>query len=281
MLRHRLLQANPNDGGGAGAGAGAAAGAPAAGASNADWFPAEHKDYVANKGWKNPADVLTSAINLEKLIGADKAGRTVVLPKDDKDAEGIKAFRAKLGVPEKPEEYELPLAEGDKGEFAKTVAGWFHAQGVPKSAAQAIAKQWNEHIGGIVKAEQDAAKIESEKQLGTLKGEWGGDFEKNSEFARRFLRASGWDDAKVALYEQTFGTAAMLKDFHAFGSKFQESPLAGGQGGGGSFTISKQAAQTKLEEIRKARMAGTITDQEWKASKEAEFAKLSEIVAGA
>jgi hypothetical protein len=277
MLNHRLQQANP-DAGGAGTGDGKT---PAGGASNADWFPPEHKDYVANKGWKSPADVLTSAINLEKLVGADKAGRTVVMPKDDKDAEGIKAFRAKLGVPEKPEGYELPLTEGDKGEFAKQVSAWFHEQGVPKAAAQAIAGKWNEYFGGMIKAEEDAAKAESEKQLATLKSEWGGDFDKNSEFARRFLRAIGWDDPKVGAYERAFGTASMLKDFHAFGAKFQEAPLAGGGGGTPSFTMSKQAAQTKLEEIRRARMAGTISDQEWRASKEAEFAKLSEIVAAA
>lgn len=279
MLKHRLQQTNPSDGAAGGGGADPAKGA----AANAgEWYPAEHKDYVTNKGWKNPGDVLTSAINLEKLIGADKAGRTLVMPKDDKDAEGIKAFRTKLGVPEKAEGYELPLTEGDKGEFAKVVSTWFHEQGVPKTAAQSIAGKWNEHIGALVKASEDAEKAESERQLGTLKSEWGGDFDKHAEFARRFVRAAGWDDAKVAAYEKAFGTAAMLKDFHTFGSKFQESPIAGSAGGSGaSFTMSKQAAQSKLEEIRKGRMAGTISDAEWKASKEAEFAMLSERVASA
>jgi hypothetical protein len=274
MRRYPTQQANPNDGGGGGGGA-----PSGSAANNATWFPEEHKAFVENKGWKGPGDALTSFINLEKLFGADKAGRTVVLPKDDKDAEGIKSFRAKLGVPETPDAYELPLPEGDKGEFAKTAASWFHAQGVPKTAAQAIAKQWNDHIAGLVKAEQEAAQAESEGQLAKLKSEWGGDFDKNTEFAKRFLRASGWDDAKVALYEQTFGTAQMLKDFHTFGSKFQEKPLAGGEGGGGSFTMTKQVAQAKLDEIRTARLAGTITDVQWKNGKQAEFEQLAQIVA--
>lgn len=274
MLKHRLQQANPDGGTGGGANPG---GQPAA---NAEWFPAEHKDFVANKGWKSPADVITSAINLEKLIGADKAGRTVILPKDEKDADGIKAFRAKLGVPEKPEDYKLPFPEGDDGAFAKTASQWFHEAGVPREAAAKIATAWNGFFQDMLKRDADAATAESESQLTKLKGEWGGEFEKNSEYARRFLRTAGWDDAKVKLYEQTFGTAAMLKDFHTFGAKFQESPLAGGGGGGGgSFSMTKQAAQSKLDEIRTARMNGTITDQQWKNGKEAEFAQLAEIVA--
>jgi hypothetical protein len=268
------MQANPDGGAG---------GDPAKGgqAANTDWFPVEHKDFVTNKGWKGAGDAITSFVNLEKLIGADKAGRTVILPKDEKDADGIKAFRTRMGVPDSADGYELPLPEGDKGEFAKIAAKWFHGQGVPKAAAQSIAKQWNEHIAALVKADQDAAVAESDRQLATLKTEWGGDFEKNSEFARRFLRAAGWDDAKVALYEQTFGTSSMLKDFHAFGSKFQEKSLAGGDGGGGggSFTMTKAAAQARLDEIRSARIAGTITDAQWKNGKQKEFEDLSQFVA--
>lgn len=228
----------------------------------APWFADDQKDYVTNKGWKAPADAVTSAINLEKLMGADKAGRTVVMPKDDKDVEGLKAFRAKMGVPESADKYELPFPDGESGDFAKTAASWFHKQGVPKAAAQEIAKEWNTFFEGMLKEDSTKLQAESQKQLDTLKTEWGNDFDKNSEFARRFLRASGWDDAKVKKYEDTFGTAAMLKDFHGWGSKTGEHDFAGG-GGGGSFSLSPQAAKEKLGDLRQQRIEGKITQKDY------------------
>ena len=64
------------------------------------WFAgfqnAEAKTFVESKGFKDPESLVTSYANMEKLLGADRAGRTVVLPKDANDAEGLKAFRAKM-----------------------------------------------------------------------------------------------------------------------------------------------------------------------------------------
>lgn len=255
---------------------------PPADAPQPAWFGDEHKSFVETKGWKAPGDAITSFQNLEKLFGADKAGRTVVLPKDDKDIEGVKAFHAKIGVPESADKYELPVPEGDKGEFAKTAAEWMFKAGVPKAAAQAVAANWNQFITEAVKADQAAAVAASEQELSQLKTAWAGDFDKNSEYARRFLTASGWDKAKVDLYEQTFGTAQMLKDFHSFGSKFQEGGFAGSGGGQDpSFGMSKASAQQKLEEIRNDRAMGKINEAMWRGGKQAEFERLSQIVAAA
>lgn len=254
-LFHRLLDQSNPDGGAGGGGA-------------APWFGEAHKGFVESKGWKTPDDAITSYANLEKLIGADRAGRTIVMPKDDKDVEGLKAFRAKLGVPEKDEEYQLPFPEGDSGEFSKVAAKWFHAHGVPKSAAQAIAKEWNGYFEQMMKAEGDRLKNESETQLNALKGEWGQDFDKRAELARRFLRASGWDDAKVQRYEQAFGTASMLKDFYGWGSKTGEHESAEGERGGGGFGMTPASAREKLEELRQQRIAGSISDKDFHAQME-------------
>lgn len=264
-LKHRLQMAD-GDGGGNGA-------APPA------WFGDANKDFVTGKGWKTGDEAITSYRNLETLVGAEKAGRTVVLPKDDKDADGIKAYHAKIGVPEAADKYELPLPEGDDGTFAKVAGGWFHQHGVPKLAAQGIAKAWNDHIGALVKADQDKATATSEMQLTQLKTEWGAEFEQKSEHARRFMRAFGWDEAKVNLYEQTFGTAAMLKDFHGIGSKIAEPGFAG-DGSKGGNGVDKVAAQNKLNEMRIARSENKITDAEWFNGKQAEYENLARIVHG-
>src|SRR5262245_744719 len=72
------------------------------------WHGDGLKDYVGTKGWKTADDVISGYQNLEKLPGLQAAGRTIVLPKDDADVDGIKAFRAKLGVPEKVDGYTVP-----------------------------------------------------------------------------------------------------------------------------------------------------------------------------
>jgi hypothetical protein len=258
-------------------------GTPPGGAANEPWFPKERADYVTNKGWKNPGELLESYTNLETLLGAEKAGRTLVMPKDDKDLEGHKAFRAKLGVPESADKYEIPVPENDSGEFLKVAAGWFHELGIPKAAAQGLAGKWNEYWAGAAKQLDEQMVAESNKQMDALKMEWGGEFDKKSAFARDFLKHSGWSDDKVTQYEKTFGTGAMLKDFYAWGSKVQEPGFAGAanQGsGGGGVTITKDVAKAKYTEIQANRMSGAITDKEWQSTKKAEFEMYAAVLFG-
>jgi len=244
--------------------AAAAAASAAASAANTPWYKAEAKDYVSNKGWKSPDEVIGSYQSLESLYGADKAGRTVILPKDDKDLEGIKTFRAKLGVPESADKYELPVPQGQGGgDMVKEASAWFHEAGIPKSAAQKITERWNAHIEKLVKDNELAAQVESRAQLEKLQQEWGQEFEVKSEYARRFLKAAGWDDAKMALYESTFGTATMLKDFFQWGSKVGEPGFASGQQQ--SFAPNKSQIQAKIKELRDQRIANQITDKEFHA----------------
>src|SRR3972149_3189707 len=96
-------------GGAQGAGAQAVAGA-GEGAKAPDFLsglPENTRDYVTNKGWKSPTDLLTSYQKLESQLGVDK----IALPKEG-DAESEKAWRAKLGVPDAADKYELKLPEG-------------------------------------------------------------------------------------------------------------------------------------------------------------------------
>ena len=247
----------PDDDKGGGGGGGDDKGAPPA-----PWFGDANKEFVANKGWKSGDDAIGSVKSLETLLGADRAGRTVVLPKDDKDVEGIKAYNSKIGVPESADKYELPVPDGDSGEFAKQAASWLHAAGVPKAAGQKLAGQWNEFVKKSIADGQAAIKTEMDKQLGDLKGEWGEKFDANAEVARRFMTASGWSEAKVKLYEETFGTADMLKTFNGLGAKMGEhSFVKGADSGGGALNPAQ--AKEKLDELRAKRVDGKISERDY------------------
>jgi hypothetical protein len=227
----------------------------------ANWFGDSNKDYVANKGFKSGDDAITSLRNLETLLGAEKAGRTIVLPKDEKDAEGIKAYREKLGVPATAEGYELPVKEGDNGNFAKSASAWLHAAGIPKAAGQALAKHWNDFHDQALASAKAALDTQSQQQLDGLKAEWGDKFDQNSEQARRFMKAAGFGEDEVKLYEETFGTANMLKRWASIGEKLGEAGFAGGGGGGGNSTAAQ--AREQLETLRAGRIAGTVSEEEW------------------
>lgn len=250
---------NANSGGGGGGGGGE----PwyAAGVKNPDV-----KTWLDGKKYADLETLASSAFSSERLIGADKAGRTVLLPKDDNDAEGIKALRAKLGVPETAEGYKLPLPQGDDGVFAKTAATWFHKHGIPAKAAEGIAAEWNTFIESQVKAGDEADKGEQAQAIAALQQEWGTEFAAKSETSRRGLRAigkeAGLDDKDLVALESTLGTSKMLKMFQQIGGLTKEGGFAGGDGGG-HFGMTPEQAQAQMNALIADRSAGKITDYDW------------------
>lgn len=267
----------------AGAGAAGAAGGGDAGGQGgqaAPWYSgvqdAGLKTWIETKGFKDPESVAMSALNLEKLIGADRIGRTVVLPKDDKDVEGIKAFRAKLGVPDSADAYALPVPEGGDAAFAKTAAGWFMEDGVPPAAARNIAQKWNGHIQAMMQAAEAEAAAKSEQALGEVKAKWGDKFEANAEVARRYVKATGLNEEQLAAVEQALGTATFLETFHKLGTSLGEANFTGGdQNGGGGFSTAKAALQQQLVDLRQQRIEGKISQDEFLAKSEALNAKMA------
>lgn len=257
----------PAAGGAQGAqGSGAAAGAGDGQA--APWYSgvqdAGLKTWIESKGFKDPEAVATSALNLEKLVGADRIGRTVVLPKDDKDLEGIKAFRAKLGVPDSPDAYALPVPEGGDAAFAKTAAGWFMEAGVPPGAARTIAQQWNGHMQAAMQAMEAEESAKSEQALGEIKGKWGDKFDQNAEVARRYVKASGLNEEQLSAVERALGTATFLETFHKLGTSLGEAGFTTGDNAGGAgFTPAKAAAHKEMTDLRQLRIEGKISQEEF------------------
>lgn len=240
------------------------------------------KAWLGEKKYESPEVLASSAYSLERLYGADKAGRTAILPKDEKDVEGLKAFNAKIGVPETPEGYELPDF-ADK-EFATTAKTWFHKRGVSAKAAAGLSQDWNEFIAAEVKKGEVADKTKAEQDLTALRGEWGAAAAEREEFARRGLRGigkeAGLEDADLAKLEASLGTAKMLKVFWKLGESMKEGGFAGG--GNDNFGMSPAAAQVEIDKITADRQAGKITDYDWKSGKpdgvEARFLKLGAII---
>lgn len=251
MLRqHAVFQTAPADGGNGGGGA------PPA------FFSDEQKDYVANKGWKNAAEVITGYQGLEKLLGADKAGRTVVLPKDDNDADGRKAFFAKIGVPEKADGYALPdVLKDDPLTPAVRESALKH--GIPAKALAAFVSDIHAAATKAREAEDAKIKGEDDLALATLRNEWGNKFDENDALAARYLRESGFTDDEMKALKSALGPARFMKQFHALGAKLAEPAPGGGTQGGGGGNLSALQAQKEIEDLRTRRLENKISENEF------------------
>ena len=262
---------------------GAQGGLPAAPA--AGWWDTvkdtEVKTWLGSKKYPDAESSLKAHWSLERLMGADKAGRTVMLPKDDKDAEGWKALSSKLGVPETPEGYKLPMPEGSDEAFAKTASSWFHEAGIPPRAANLITEKWNSFIGEQVKAGEVAEKAESEKQMMALEKEWGAKFPEQRELAQRgfreFSAKFGLDDkAALERAESVLGAANLTKFFAGLGSLNGESNFAGTDNKG-AFRTSAADAQLQIDQIMADRISGKINDFQWRTEYEPKVLKLGQL----
>lgn len=193
------------------------------------WFGEAHKGFVELKGWQAPDDAISSYINLEKLVGADRAGRTVVLPKGDDDADGWKAFHAKLGVPEAPDKYGLTAPEGSDPAFSQRAAEAFHKAGLTPKQAKALEAFWAAEAGNAqtiqsANAEKQQAEFEAKaaQALDALRKEWGDKYPAREQAARNAAALAaqkvGLDADKLDALEKAWGTAETLKVFEWIGS---------------------------------------------------------------
>ncbi len=208
------------------------------------------------KGWKNPAEALSSYRQLEQHIGVPPE-RLIKLP-EKADAPEWGDIKKKLGfaAPEKAEDYGLTkgLPEGADPAFAQYISSKALELGIPKSHLEGLAQAWNGYIGEAEKKHAEAEKLKGEAALGELKTQWGERFNESAELARRagqeIMQTTGMSADQLNQIEGAIGTAAFLKMFAAVGSKNNaEAPFHGSEGGGRSGFMSPDAARAELNRL--------------------------------
>jgi hypothetical protein len=216
-------------------------------------LPDNLKAVVANKGWKSPADAAKSYDELFRFVGADKAGRGLVLPDPSKATpEEIAAFRSKAasvagGVPDKPEGYEIKLPDDfPDPEFAGVASAILHKRQIPKADAQALMADFTAQVMEGHKAQAAAEAAENKKQDEALRAEWGVDYEKKVEIARRAVKALDAPDGVIDLIDDHLrgkgapGTADVVRWFAGLGEKVGEGKFIDGGSDGGNFAESHE-----------------------------------------
>ena len=216
----------------------------------------EARGFVQTKGWQSPDDVVQSYTNLEKLLGADKAGRGVIMPKEDAAPEEWGKFYDRLGRPASPDDYKLPVPQGDTGQFAKVAANKFHELGITAKQAQSLAEWWNSQSQEMQTSQMNQQAQNSEMEMQVLQSEWGKEFDANIEAARRATRQFGVEEAMLEKIENAVGTREMLKLFANIGKGLGEDAFIDSDKSAG-FGMSPEAARVRIAQLK--------GDKDWSA----------------
>lgn len=215
-----------------------------------DGIAEANRDYVKNKGWDSADKAVQSYVELEKFVGADKAGRGLVIPGEKATPEEIAAFRSKAygidgGIPEAPDAYGLAVPDGfPDPDAAKTAGQLFHKFNVPKAMGEGL-------FSAVVAAEA-AREAEADRvfkaEAASLETEWGADHDKNKEIAKRGAARAGFSDDLIdKLYEsKVAGFPEIMKAMHKLGTLLGEGKFIDGDVAGGDTLDSLMAKRTAL-----------------------------------
>ncbi len=210
----------------------------------------EMKQLVSDRQWKDVDSALTSYRNLEKLTGVPP-DQIIKLPKDNDKAAWDSVYN-RLGRPETPDKYALPLPEGDKGEFANVAKTWFHEAGVSQGAATKLAEKWNGYVTEAMKAEQAKVAEQQQISINELKQAWGGDYDKRAQVVDRAAETFGMNQDQLSALKQVLGPKGAMEFLYNVGSKvaIEDKTPVGMNGQGPMGAMTQEQAQAKLAQLR-------------------------------
>lgn len=195
--------------------------APAPAPAAFDWKGAGLGDselaLVNERQWKDPASLLTSYVNLEKVRGVP-AERLVTLPVGDKPEEWAPIYD-KLGRPKAPGDYGIPVPQGGNPEHVNAMASWFHEAGLNGKQARTIAERNTAFIAAETKKQQEAVAARDAEQVGKLKAAWGAQYDLNAKVVDAAAKSFGMSSEQLAALKQVMGPEGAMKFMHSIGSK--------------------------------------------------------------
>lgn len=263
-------------------GDGAGNGGGAAAASWADSFDPETKGWIESKGLtkfdaqKVLPELAKGWRGAESKLGVP-AEQLARIPKDENDADGLKAYLGKLGVPETPEGYEIKQEQGIDTDFPTQAAKWFYEMNVPKNIAKGLYSKLKTYAESTANAADEQFTQQADSDIAALKGEWkGGDFDRNVELARRVRATMGLSDEETMAVERAIGVGRAAKVFSSLGKALGEHRFHGGEQAQTRFSMSPEAARTRILEVQ-ADPAWMEKYMSGDSDKNAEFKRLHEI----
>ncbi len=215
-----------------------------------DAVPAEFRK-MADR-FASPADAVKSASDLRQRLS-----RSITQPKDDADQAEWNDFYNKLGRPETPDGYaisrpdNLPveLLPDELGEMReKDFFSAMHSAGAPSPVVQAAIDWYYNEVADMHAEQVKEAGAVYDQAVDGLRREWGGDFDKNTELARRAFNAFGDEDfQKAAKDYQLENNPAFLRAFARIGRQLGEDEMINGSSDKNANSSLEDEAQELLQ----------------------------------
>jgi hypothetical protein len=211
----------------------------------------EHEAFAPYKTkdelWNGHIEAVSKIKDLEgKLAGA--------IPKlsENATADEKAAYLKAIGVPEKAEDYEIELKEGEDNALAPWFKEVAHKLGMPKDTAKGLSAAWNEMISRVTQAEAEKAQKDFDTANEELKKTWGNEAEANAETVKRGYKVFSDNpalqslmDAEIKMGEKTVKVGnhpGMVNLILEIGKKVSPDTLfPGGPSGGPTGNLDEQA----------------------------------------
>ncbi len=221
-----------------------------AGAGSALWtegLSAEQSALVETKGWRGPADVVTSYQNAERHIGRDPAS-LVAVPGPAASAEEWGEVYDRLGRPQSADGYAFEPIDGIDGRDDPALAALAHELGLNSEQAAQLRER---HYEAAARGAQDQVAelrsgIHDIKQ--TLRAEWGHAYGERDRLAARAAEFVGLDAAALGRAGLLAGEQGvrLMQGLASLGEMLAEDKVAGS----GGFVSSAAEARGQMEQLK-------------------------------
>ena len=206
-------------------------------------------DFIRTKGWDNLDAVIRSYQNLESMLGSDRAGRTIVLPRDADDAEAYAEIYDRLGRPERPDGYEL---DRNGAPVDEEVLDWYRSiayeAGLSSRQASALLHAWGKMASSRIDALDRQTRMDREGAAEALREKWGSRFDGKMAAAGRAARRFGGE--QLPALEQALGHAPVRELLARIGEALGEDALPAGEGRAG-FGLSPEEARSSYDQRKR------------------------------
>ncbi|OSZ10534.1 hypothetical protein BVZ23_13380 [Klebsiella variicola] len=126
---------------------------------------------------------------------------------DDGDEKGWQDLYAKLGRPEKIEDYGIKPPEGSDGTFLNTALSWMHESGLNKKQAETVIHKFNEYAAEQQKSAQENIANQNAANREKVIKSWGSEVKANTAILQNAVQRF-FPDAVI----EKFNTAGLLND---------------------------------------------------------------------
>lgn len=204
----------------------------------------ETKGWVELKGFKDVETMVGSYRNLEKTFGADKAGRTVLLPKGPDDKEGYNQLYEKIGRPKTADEYKIDGTGNE--DFTKWAKNAMFEAGMSSKNAENFVKSFNEFTQKAIESQKINRDIKFKQEVQEVEREYGMALDSAKHKVDMVATHLGMDEKEIGALGEILGPKKSMSLFLNIAKNMGEDKFVDNTK---DSVLTPDAADSKLSEL--------------------------------